>query len=198
MSTSRLEAFSDGVIAVAITLLVLNLPGLPAPPGQSLQSYLGGHWPEFVAYIVSFVTIGIIWINHHSMISRLARGDHVILIANLLLLMTIVFLPFTTNLMATYLKLRRGENFAAGVYAGSFLVMGLAFALLNYNILLRRPQLLGPPMPDAERRRVFLRAMSGVLPYVLAVAVAPFSAYATVAICGATAAFYALPFASGR
>jgi uncharacterized membrane protein len=199
MSTSRLEAFSDGVIAVAITLLVLNLP-TPGGPEHDLAGYLGRHWPQFVAYVVSFLTIGIVWINHHSMVSRLARGDHVILVVNILLLMTIVLLPFTTDLMATYLHHARpaDERLAAGLYSGSFLLMGIAFASLNWQILIRRHDLLTPPMAQDARRSVFRRAFSGVIPYVIATAIAPFSPVASLAICGVVAAFYALPLASGR
>jgi uncharacterized membrane protein len=199
MSTSRLEAFSDGVIAVAITLLVLNLPSV-SPATPHLAAYLGRHWPQFAAYAVSFLTIGIVWINHHSMVSRLASGDHVILVVNLLLLMTIVLLPFTTDLMATYLRHARpaDERLAAAVYSGSFLLMAVTFSALNWQILIRRHDLLAPPMTDAERRGVFRRAVSGLVPYVVATAIAPFSPLATLAICGVVAGFYALPLASGR
>src|SRR5436190_11238271 len=70
MSKSRLEAFSDGVLAVAITLLVLDLK-VPSPAaGHTLGHELGRMWPNYVAYVISFVTIGIIWINHHAMIAR--------------------------------------------------------------------------------------------------------------------------------
>lgn len=184
-------------MAVAITLLVLNLT-VPPPPDPHLAHSLLKHWPDYLAYVVSFVTIGIVWINHHSMVSRLERGDHVILVINLLLLLTIGLLPFATNLMASYLTQSSGERLAAGVYSGAFLLMGLAFSLLNWNIFIRRPQLLAQPMGDVERRTVFRRAASGVIPYVIATAIAPLSAYASLAICAAVAVFYALPLASGR
>ena len=110
VSTGRLEAFSDGVIAVAITLLVLNIQ-VPAihphgPPGEcrTLGCALARQWPVYAAFVTSFLTIGIIWINHHVMIRRLGEPDHMILFLNLLLLMSIAVLPFATNLMATYLK----------------------------------------------------------------------------------------------
>ena len=122
MSTARLEAFSDGVIAVAITLLVLNIELPDLRPGQSLTSGLIGQWQVYVAYVVSFLTIGIIWINHHAMISRLGRADHTILMLNLLLLLSIGVLPFGTNLIATYLREGHGENLAAAIYAGLFLI----------------------------------------------------------------------------
>jgi uncharacterized membrane protein len=198
VNLGRLEAFSDGVIAVAITLLVLGL-SVPAPHAHGdLLRELGHRWPEFAAYVISFLTIGIIWINHHSMIARLERGDHVILVVNLLVLMTICLIPFATDLMATYLKAGAGEHVAATVYSGVLLLMALAFSLLNWNILLHRAHLLRAGTPDAERSRIFRRAVSGIIPYVVATAVAPFSAYASLAICGAVAVYYTLPVASGR
>jgi len=201
MSTARLEAFSDGVIAVAITLLVLNLP-IPSGPSVRLAHELASHWSQFAAYVVSFVTIGIVWINHHSMIARLARGNHRILMLNLLLLMTIGLIPFSTGVLATYLghsgSRPADQHIAALVYAGAMLLMALAFSLLNWNILMRSPDLVDPPLSETERRRIFLRAASGIVPYVVAVALAPFSAVATLVISAAVAAFYALPVASGR
>ena len=78
MGTSRLEAFSDGVFAVAITLLVFNLsvPG-PGRHEPSLAAQLGAHWPAFAGYVVSFATIGIIWVNHHTMFKNFAAVDRV-------------------------------------------------------------------------------------------------------------------------
>jgi TMEM175 potassium channel family protein len=194
VSTSRLESFSDGVIAVAITLLVLDIavPGHPLHLGHDLAK----QWPQYAAYVTSFLTIGIIWVNHHVMIGRLARADHSILMLNLVLLMTIGVIPFGTSLMARYLKAGHGDNLAAAVYAGVFLLMAVAFASLNRQILLRRPRLLKHELPLEQRRRILSRSVTGLIPYVVAVAVAPLSPYATLAICGALAAFYALPIAS--
>ncbi len=197
MSTNRLEAFSDGVIAVAITLLVLDISVPTLKPGQTLAAALGANWPHYVAYVVSFITIGIIWINHHAMISRLRTVDHTILILNLLLLLSIGVLPFATSLMAAYLRQSQGQHLAAGLYAGAFLVMAIWFAVLNRHILLVKAHLMTQDMPEQLRRQILRRSISGLIPYVLAVALAPVSAYITLAICGALAAFYALPLASG-
>jgi uncharacterized membrane protein len=197
MSTSRLESFSDGVIAVAATLLVLNLvvprPGSP----HGLAHALGREWPSYGAYAISFVTIGIIWINHHAMIGRLRETDHSILILNLLLLVTIGLLPFATNLLSTYLNQSDGQHLAAAVYAGAFLLMSVAFATLNWRILMHKAHLLREPAPYDERRRILMRSVSGLGPYVVATGLAFVSQYATLAICGALALFYALPVASG-
>jgi uncharacterized membrane protein len=205
MTTNRLESFSDGVIAVAITLLVLDIhvptPGARSPDGkvQSLGYHLLHHWPNYAAYAISFITIGIIWINHHAMISRLREADHVILILNLLLLLTIGVLPFATSLMAAYVREPGGAgHLAAVVYGGALLVMSVAFATLNRHILLDKPHLIDPPLPAARRRQILFRSVVGMFPYVIAIALAPVSAYITLAISGAVAAFYALPLASGH
>jgi len=197
VSTGRLESFSDGVIAVAATLLVLNIT-VPLPDKTPhLAHALGSQWPIYAAYAVSFMTIGIIWINHHAMISRLAQADRTILILNLLLLLSIAVLPFATSLIATYLKEGHGQKLAAGVYAGSFLVMSLAFSALNQHILLRKAHLLGEDLGAERRRQILARSVSGIIPYTIATALAAVSPYATLAICGAIAVFYAFPIGSG-
>ncbi len=182
-------------MAVAITLLVLAI-GVPRP-GGALAARLGHQWPVYAAYVVSFMTIGIIWINHHISIGRLARTDHSILMLNLLLLMTIVVIPFGTNLLANYLRARTGDQLSAAVYGGILLAMALAFTALNAQILFRRPHLLRVQLNAEERRLIFLRASSGVIPYGLATALAVVSPYATLGITAGLAAFYALPFAGG-
>ena len=192
-----MESFSDAVIAVAITLLVLDITVPTARPGVSLAHQLGQNWPNYAAYVTSFVTIGIIWINHHAMVSRLREADHMILILNNLLLLTIGILPFATALMAAYLRRSHGQHLAAGVYGGAFLLMAIAFATLNRHILLRKPQLLVEELPEPRRRAILRRSVAGLFPYVLAVALAPLSAYLTLVICAGLAVFYALPVASG-
>ena len=192
MKTGRLEAFSDGVIAVAITLLVLDLR-VPAPGQGNLAAELGHQWPRYVAYVVSFATIGIIWINHHAVIRRLRDVDSTIMLANLLVLMTIAILPFATSLMATYLTQTGGEQLAAALYASALLVMSLAFSAFNWLVLLRRPHLLHDHLDAARRREILKRGIAGLVPYGVAAAIAPLSPYATLAICGLVALFYALP-----
>ncbi len=194
MSPSRLESFSDGVIAVAITLLVLDIH-VPNP-GGSLAHELGVQWPHYVALVTSFVTIGIIWINHHAMIGRLRAIDHTLMILNLALLLTIVILPFTTSLVAEYVNQSSGQHLAAAIYGGSFLLMAIAFTSCQRHILLVKPELLRKALPEQERRHILGRALTGLVPYAVATAVAPLSAYATLVICAAIAAFYASPFAT--
>ena len=197
MSPGRLEAFSDGVFAIAITLLVLDIHVPDPSTTADLAQQLGSQWPSYVAYGVSFLTIGIIWINHHAMLRRIKAIDHAILILNLLLLLCVGLLPFTTALMAAYLKESEGETLAAAIYAGSFLLMSVVFAAMNWTILFRKDHLLAGPIDAATRRTIITRGVAGLLPYLAAAILAVLSPYVSLAICGAVAAFYALPLASG-
>jgi uncharacterized membrane protein len=193
MPKGRLEAFSDGVIAVAITVLALDLP-IPAPEGgRSLAHELARHWPNFAAFAVSFLTIGIIWINHHAMLRRVAKIDHQTLLLNLLLLLCVCVLPFSTALMAEYLKATDGEGLAAAIYAGSFLVMSLCFFTMQSHVMRSRPQFLEPRVTPEVRDAVLRRNAAGLLPYVVATAVAPVSPYATLILTAAVAVFFAVP-----
>ena len=193
MSTARLEAFSDGVLAIAITLLVLDIH-VPDPAQRgSLASRLGSQWPHYAAYAVSFLTIGVIWINHHAMLRRMARADHTVLVLHLVLLLTIGVLPFTTALMAEYVRRSSGEHLASAVYAGSFLLMAIAFFTMQRYLLYGRGSLLRDHIGETARKRIARQNFAGLLPYAIATAVAPLSSYATLAICAAVAVFYALP-----
>jgi TMEM175 potassium channel family protein len=193
MPKGRLEAFSDGVIAVAITLLALDLP-IPKPNGpRSLAHELAAHWPNFAAFAISFLTIGVVWINHHAMLRRLAEVDHRTLLLNLVLLLSVCVLPFSTALMAEYLKATDGEALAAAIYAGSFLLMSTFFVAMQFHVLRRRPQLLRQGVTPEIREAVLRRNALGLLPYLVATVVAVVSPYATLAITAAIAVFYALP-----
>jgi uncharacterized membrane protein len=189
---SRAEAFSDGVIAVAITLLALDL-AVPGPGHGPLAGLLGQKWPNYAAYAVSFLTIGIIWINHRAMFSRLRGVDHTVLVLNLVLLMAVVLLPFSTSLMASYLRSGQGQKLAAVVYGGSFVLMGMAFFGIQLYCMLARPNLLVDGMTPERRRAVLYRNASGLIPYAIATAGALVTPYLTLAICALVAVYYALP-----
>jgi uncharacterized membrane protein len=193
MSKPRLEAFSDGVIAIAITLLVLDIHVPEPSPGAALGDRLLHQWPSYAAYVVSFLTIGIIWINHTAMLRRLASVDHAVMFLNLLLLLTIGLLPFTTALLAAYLKEADGARLAAGIYGGSFLLMGVTFFAMQRHLLSIRTHLLETHVTPDVRRAVLRRNARGLLPYALATAGALLTPYLTLAICAAVAGFYALP-----
>ncbi len=190
---SRVEAFSDGVLAIAATLLVLDIP-VPQPAAHHGLAYgLAHEWPIFAGYVVSFLTIGVIWINHHAMLRRLAAVDHTLLVLNILLLMLVAILPWSTLLMADYLRRSQGQGLAAAVYSGSFLAMSCVFFAMYHYALARRPHELVPQLSDATRRTILRRNRVGLLPYAVATAVAPLSPYLTLAICGAIAVFYGWP-----
>src|SRR4051795_5303567 len=116
MTTNRLEAFSDGVFAIAITLLVLEIH-VPEDPEHGLARALLHQWPSYASYVVSFFVIGVIWINHHAVFEHLARADRPLMGLNLFLLLWIVLIPWSTDLMATYMREGgEGERVAALVY----------------------------------------------------------------------------------
>jgi uncharacterized membrane protein len=104
MSPSRLEAFADGVFAIAATLLILTVDGAVGGEGADLGGSLEHAWPAYLGYAVSFVTIGIMWINHHTIMSLVVEVDRRFLVANLGLLMCIAFVPFPTRLVAENIR----------------------------------------------------------------------------------------------
>src|SRR5215470_8693912 len=123
--TGRAEAFSDGVFAVAITLLVLNIQVPPNALGEGeLRDFLLSKGPTYLAFVTSFATIGIMWINHHRLFSHIKRTDTILLLLNLLLLMAIVFVPFPTALLAQYIALP-DQHLSALVYSGTFIVLAI-------------------------------------------------------------------------
>ena len=193
MPKNRVEAFSDGVIAVAITLLALDLP-IPDPETtHDLAATLGRHWPSFAAFAVSFLTIGIVWINHHAMLRRIARVDHTTLILNVLLLMSICLLPFSTALLADYLTASHGQQLAAAIYGGSLLLMSVGFIAVQRHVLVVRPDLLHEGVTQETRLRVLKRNRVGLLPYAVATAGAAISGYVTFGISLVIAVYYAVP-----
>ncbi|WP_162802768.1 TMEM175 family protein [Ornithinimicrobium avium] len=198
-SPGRMEAFSDGVLAVAITLLVLDLR-VPEPGGAAgLGHALVALWPHAVAYVVSLAAIGIMWINHHAMVHRLAAVDHSVHVLNLLLLMSIVVLPFTTALMSTYLVAPSGGHVAAAVYAGSLLVISAVFLALERHLLVRRPHLLREPLSRAQVRAILFRAGLAPPAYLVAGAAGLVTPYLTLAVCALLGTFYLLaPRSSGE
>ena len=132
LSTTRLEAFSDGVFAIAITLLILEVrvpERRDIGEGRQLLTALADLWPAYLAYGTSFVAILIMWVNHHIIFEHVRRTDHPLFLLNGLLLLCITFMPFPTALLAEYLG-HPGQRLAAAVYAGSFVVIAIVFNLL--------------------------------------------------------------------
>ena len=188
MTTNRLEAFSDGVFAVAITLLVLEIE---VPGGENLWHELKEQWPSFAAFAVSFWVIGIIWVNHHGVIDHLRRADRGVLYLNLLVLMTVVFIPFSTELFAVHLKSGADEKVAAIVYSSSFLAMGVSFGLLWTYVTSHR-EALGVSLTDEEVRSTRRSFLIGNPIYALAFAMSFVSPAAVLAIVALVAFYYAV------
>jgi uncharacterized membrane protein len=130
--TGRLEAFSDGVFAIAITLLILEIR-VPAPgegdAARSLVAALGDLWPSYLAYVLSFLVIAVMWVNHHHLFKHITRTDNLLMFLNSLLLMVITFVNFSTALLADYLG-HPEEQVAALVYAGTMVVISILFNIL--------------------------------------------------------------------
>ena len=188
MTTNRLEAFSDGVFAIAITLLVLELN---VPGGENLWHDLKEEWPSFAAFFVSFWVIGIIWVNHHGVIDHLARANRPLLYLNLLLLLTVVFIPFPTALLADHLKSGADEKVAAVVYSGAFFAMALAYGAL-WTYMTRHRELLGVELTDEEVHRTTVRFLIGNPIYGIAVVVAFISPAVVLVIIALLAVYYAV------
>jgi uncharacterized membrane protein len=176
--TTRTEAFSDGVLAIAVTLLILDLkvPAMEALDG-SLAAALADEWPAYAAYVTSFLIIGIIWVNHHGVFALVSKVDRVTLFLNLLLLMTVVAIPFTTALLSAYLVAGgRDARTAALVYSAVMLAMSMAFSAL-YSYVARHPALLAEGIDRvAVRRSILWFSAVGILLYLATLVVALFSA----------------------
>ena len=190
MTTERVEAFSDGVFAIAITLLVLEI-AVPHPHGDRLAHALVAQWPTYLAYAVSFFIIGIIWINHHAVFSALDRADRGLLMINLLLLAWVALIPWPTSLIATYM--REGgsdEQVAALVYAGTMAGMGISFSALWVYATWRR-RLVAGWLSDEQIRARTARFVVGAPLYLVAMAASSIAAVVSVAIIGLLAVYYA-------
>jgi len=187
----RLEAFSDGVFAIAATLLILEV-GVDTSRGN-LGSQLAHIWPAYLAYVTTFLIIGIIWINHHHCVSLIGRVDRPFLFVNLLLLLTVSFMPFPTKLVAQYLQ-KPDEREAVIAYATTMTVMAII-----YNVWWRyartNRRLIADSVPDSALAAVDRAFNPGVALYALTLGVAFVSPLASVSITLAIAVFY-LPSAA--
>jgi uncharacterized membrane protein len=188
MDRGRLEAFSDGVFAVAITLLALGL-AVAGPGHGSLAHQLGQRWPGFVAYVISFFTIGIIWVNHHALVSNIAVVSRALMFLNLVLLMFVVLVPFATGTVADYLAHGGFDaKVAVAVYAGTLLGMSVGFAsMLEWSLGDGHTHV---PVPRERRWVARLRFTSGGLVYLAVIGIAFLSAPLALAITGAVAVYY--------
>jgi TMEM175 potassium channel family protein len=190
--TARIEAFSDGVFAIAITLLVLDLK-VPRDlrDGRTLADALLAQWPAYLAFASSFMTILIMWVNHHRIFTLVGRSDSRLLFFNGLLLMGVTIVPFPTALVAEYLR-HDGQRTAALVYNAIFLVIAIWFNLL-WRTAAVNDRLLHPHADPRAVQRIFDSYRYGPLGYVAAFLLAFASVTASIALDLALAVYFALP-----
>ncbi|HZD13403.1 MAG TPA: TMEM175 family protein [Candidatus Binatus sp.] len=188
--TSRTEAFSDGVIAFAITLLVLNLKDPLLDPNlnqKSLSLFQGllTQWPAFFAFVTSFATILIMWVNHHNMFTFIRRVDTTLLFLNGLLLFFIVLTAFTTLLVANHVGLSQTSDgsTAAAVYSGNATILGAVWSTLSYYVARKG---LVPARPGG------IRYLIGPLPYAISFGISFVSAFASLVVVLVIAGFWTL------
>jgi uncharacterized membrane protein len=188
--TGRVEAFSDGVFAIAITLLVLELKPPHGTEGPLLE-FLGGQWPAYVSFLVSFGTIGIMWVNHHRLFTIIRKVDHGLLLLNLLLLLGITVVPFPTAILAERYQGPDG-HWSAVLYNLNGLNIAVCYTLL-WRHASRNGRLL---TDDADRElvaRIDKQYRFGPLLYLLGVGLAFVNVSASLGLSAVLAIFFALP-----
>jgi len=191
-SIQRLEAFSDGVFAIAITLLILDVR-VPRnlPETARLGDAMLAAWPNYFAFLTSFATIGIMWVNHHRLFRIIARADHGLLIWNGLLLLGITFVPFPTALIAEYLH-RPDQRTAAMVLGGTYVFLALMFNGLWWHAA-RGRRLLGDAVDEAGVRAISRSYAIGPAAYLMTFLLALVNAPGSLGLNLLLAVFYALP-----
>jgi uncharacterized membrane protein len=201
--TTRLEAFSDGVFAIAITLLILDVR-VPRPPDNPLEPFdlaqkLLALWSALLAYFMSFAIILVMWVNHHRIFTVVRRTDQAFLFWNGLLLMLVTFVPFPTALLSEYMAHggRAELRLAALVYAGHGTLIALSFTKL-WRYAIKGGRLLTPGHMEDEVRRMSDQYRYGPLAYVLAFLTALVWPWGSVGICVLLAVFYSFSGLTGR
>lgn len=190
--TARLETFADGVMAIAITLLILDVKVPAGDDGHTLTYHLLREWPNYVGYAVSFLTIGVIWVNHHHMFKLIERTNHAFLIINGVFLMAIAFLPWPTAVVAEYVLRDPGDRAAATFTYGLTMV---AIAVM-FNVVWRYAIARGLLMPGLDPdgiRRASRNYMAGPTVYGVATVIAPWAPVVSLGIYAALAVYWLLP-----
>jgi uncharacterized membrane protein len=190
VSTGRIEAFSDGVFAIAITLLVIEIR--PPEHTDQLAHALGELWPSYLAYVVSFLLIGLVWANHHTMFRHIVRADRPLLFFNVLLLMAVAFLPFPTAVLAHAFRDGADEKVAV-VFYGATLVLGGVFFNAIWQYAHRQHRLLGADISPEEAQQIGRRFLLGPFLYALGTAAGAVSASVGVLVFAFLILFYWLP-----
>ena len=194
VDTDRLLAFSDGIFAVAITLLILDIhvPPVADTVGHGgLAHALLAQWPSYFSYVLSFITVGITWINHHQMFRYITRTNHGPLVFNALLLMVLTFIPFPTALLAEYIQEPNEQKVAALTYGIIFTLSALAFNLVWWYAAYSG--LTAEKLDPKLVRGMAIRYIPGPILYIIATASSLISATLAVVLYGAMAIFYLVP-----
>jgi uncharacterized membrane protein len=186
-----MEAFSDGVLAIAATLLVLELHVPDA--GQDLRAALLAQWPSYAAYVVSFATIGIIWVNHHALFVHVREVDRTLLFLNLLLLMVVSVIPFPTAILGRFVTADTDSHLAAAIYGVLMILMSLAFTALWRHVT-GNVKLLGAHLDPRRARQESVLFSAGLAGYAIGVGLAFVSAPLSLLIYGLVAVFYIFPW----
>ena len=189
--TNRIEAFSDGVFAIAITLLILEIKvPLQVGPGH-LAGALLQEWPSFLAFLASFFTIGVMWMNHHRLFSMIGAADETLIGLNLLLLLGVTWIPFPTAVLAAHLKITSNDRVAGVLYSASFFAIAIAFQVL-WHYAIRTPGVIVPEKAH-ETRHITRQYIWGPLFYVVAILIALASGTACLIWSLLVAIYFALP-----
>ena len=189
--TGRLEAFSDGVFAIAVTLLVLDIT-VSAHAGQHLLRSVADLWPSYLAYVVSFATIGAAWLGHNAITDYLERTDAAFVRLNLMLLLVVSFLPFPTRLLADYIGQDSPERVAVTFYGISLLLATtLLMVLWRYAV---RAHLVRPDAADEEIQLLTERLTPGLAGYLVLIISGLFLPILAVIGYLAIALYYIIPF----
>lgn len=193
--TARIEAFSDGVFAIAITLLILEVK-VPHPGQEgSLWSALTHQWTTWLAFLASFFTIGVMWVNHHRLFTLIRRSDDRLLLRNGLLLLAVTIVPYPTSLLAQYVRTDE-SRLAATIYSVHGLLIALAYTgLFRYAV---RGRLLGKRISLAAAEDIARQYRFGPFLYLIAIALAQWNGIATLIFALGLAMFFALPPAALR
>jgi uncharacterized membrane protein len=188
-AVTRVEMFSDGVLAIAITLLVLELPFDKVGEGE-LGHALGDHWARFAAYGLSFIGIGILWLHHHAIFSAVGHVDRRLVLLNLILLFCAAFLPYPTSLLGDYLS-DGGSNarVAMLLYSGTWTVVSAGAGLMCWHVL-RTPRLLSQDVDVEGFRRLHRYFWGAAGAYFVFTLLALASPVATIACYGVAAVFF--------
>jgi uncharacterized membrane protein len=194
--TNRIEAFSDGVFAIAITLLILEIK-IPVPGSTPLSLQLARQWPSYFSFVMSFAFIGIMWINHHRLFNLIKRADNLLLVFNLLLLLGVTFVPFPTAVLAAHLR-SPGQRTAAIFFHGTYLVIAVFFNALWRYACSHNHHLLAAHADYALAGRISRQYSFGPLLYLICLALAWVNVPLSLVVNGLLAIFFAIPPDFGR